>query len=284
MTRSGTSSTSQRAEAAPEGRVGRVGDRQLRRPSATARNPGSAARAPCRGRSAATPAPPVPASLLSSALSSTVAPGLTPCTGLTRGDRRQLVPALRRRRLVAGDLRHRVVGAGARRLDRKFRRQCVGPVARGCRASTGSTSATGVPAQPPSANDRRPPSISRPPPRLPTKSAIIRSWSGENEAASTLPRMMRAIREQLVARLRESVRRARRGLPTSSRRYLSSAVRCRMHDLQVLVVFDRAPDELRLESRLALEVQDLLAAVAHLDERFARVVLRDLFVGLQRRS
>ena len=54
---------------------------------------------------------------------------------------------------------------------------------------TGSTSPTGVPVQPPSANDRRPPSINRPPPRLPTKSAIIRSWSGENEAASTLPRI-----------------------------------------------------------------------------------------------
>ena len=41
--------------------------------------------------------------------------------------------------------------------------------------STGRTSATGVPAQPPSAKDRRPPSISRPPPRLLTKSASIRS-------------------------------------------------------------------------------------------------------------
>ena len=56
--------------------------------------------------------------------------------------------------------------------------------------STGSTSPTGVPAQPPSANARRPPSISSPPPRLLTKSASIRSWSGENDAASTLPRMI----------------------------------------------------------------------------------------------
>ena len=57
-------------------------------------------------------------------------------------------------------------------------------------STTGSTSPTGVPPQPPSANDRRPPSISRPPPRLLTKSAIMRSCSGENDAASTLPRMI----------------------------------------------------------------------------------------------
>src|SRR3954464_11434051 len=55
--------------------------------------------------------------------------------------------------------------------------------------TTGSTSPTGVPAQPPSANERRPPSISRPPPRLLVKLAIIRSFSGENEGASRLPRI-----------------------------------------------------------------------------------------------
>jgi hypothetical protein len=38
---------------------------------------------------------------------------------------------------------------------------------------TGRTSATGVPAQPPSENEFGPPSISNPPPRLLTKSAII---------------------------------------------------------------------------------------------------------------
>ena len=54
--------------------------------------------------------------------------------------------------------------------------------------TTGSTSPTGVPAHPPSANARRPPSISRLPPRLLTKSAIIRNCSGVNDAASTLPR------------------------------------------------------------------------------------------------
>src|SRR6266852_9689285 len=36
----------------------------------------------------------------------------------------------------------------------------------GLSRTTGSTSPTGVPPQPPSANDRRPPSMSRPPPRL----------------------------------------------------------------------------------------------------------------------
>src|SRR5207248_5768229 len=55
---------------------------------------------------------------------------------------------------------------------------------------TVSTSPTGVPPQPPSENARRPPSIRRPPPRLLTKSAIMQSWSGENDAASTMPRML----------------------------------------------------------------------------------------------
>ncbi len=67
-------------------------------------------------------------------------------------------------------------------------------------------------AQPPSANARRPPSISSPPPRLLTKSASMRSCSGVNDAASTLPRMMRAIREQLLARLREARRPASSGV------------------------------------------------------------------------
>src|SRR5436309_15902597 len=55
--------------------------------------------------------------------------------------------------------------------------------------TTGKTSPTGVPPHPPSANDRRPPSTSRLPPRLLTKSASNRNWSGVNDTASTLHRM-----------------------------------------------------------------------------------------------
>jgi hypothetical protein len=40
-------------------------------------------------------------------------------------------------------------------------------------STTGSTSATPVPAYPPSPNDRGPPSISNPPPRRSSNSAII---------------------------------------------------------------------------------------------------------------
>ena len=55
-----------------------------------------------------------------------------------------------------------------------------------------------------------------------------------------------------------------------------------MTTVEVLVVVDRAPDELHLEARLAFVVEDLLAAVAHLDQRVARVVLRDLLALLRR--
>src|SRR5690606_34875687 len=58
-----------------------------------------------------------------------------------------------------------------------------------CGGGIGSTSARGVPAQPPSASARGPPSMSRLPPRTLTKSAIIRSWSCVKKLASTLPRM-----------------------------------------------------------------------------------------------
>jgi hypothetical protein len=55
--------------------------------------------------------------------------------------------------------------------------------------TTGSTSPTGVPPQPPPRTPvgRR---HSSPPPRLLTKSASTRSCSGVNDAASTLPRMI----------------------------------------------------------------------------------------------
>ena len=53
-------------------------------------------------------------------------------------------------------------------------------------------------------------------------------------------------------------------------------------DLEVLVVRDRAAQELHLEARFALEVENLLADVAHVHERFAHVVLRDELAVLRR--
>ena len=53
-------------------------------------------------------------------------------------------------------------------------------------------------------------------------------------------------------------------------------------DLQVLVVGHGAADELHLEPRLAFEIQDLLARVADVDQRVARVVLRDDLARLRR--
>ena len=92
---------------------------------------------------------------------------------------------------------------------------------------TGSTSPTGVPAHPPSAKARRPPSIRSPPPRLLTKSAIMRSCSGENEAASTLPRINERYSNS-SSRVFGKPSTSSSGSPTSRRRYLFSAVRCRM--------------------------------------------------------
>ena len=91
----------------------------------------------------------------------------------------------------------------------------------------------------------------------------------------------RAIGEQLFARLREPadqfVRRRDVAPPVL---VLGGALQD--DDLHVLVVLDRAADELHLEPRLAFEVQDLFLPVAHLDERVARVVLGDLLAFLRR--
>ena len=88
-----------------------------------------------------------------------------------------------------------------------------------------ATSATGVPFQPPSANDRRPPSISSPPPRTVTNSASIFNWSDVNALAGTLPR--------ITERYANSSSRVDGKPPTSSsaestpsRRYFFSLVRC----------------------------------------------------------
>ena len=91
----------------------------------------------------------------------------------------------------------------------------------------------------------------------------------------------RAVLEQLVARLREAADQlfgAADVLPVVL--VLGGAQQA--DDLQVLVVLHGAADELVLGPRLALDVERLLDAVHHLDERVAVVVLRDLLVALSR--
>ena len=57
------------------------------------------------------------------------------------------------------------------------------------------------------------------------------------------------------------------------------------HDqLQLLVVGERAAQELHLEARLALEVEDLLAAIADVDQRVAAVVLGQQLARLRRHA
>ena len=117
-----------------------------------------------------------------------VAPGFTPSIGFTdeSGDmsfQRAVEAAGVAASSVSGNIAPSRVGRTCRST------KDGGPFRTPASMTTGETSASGVPAQPPSANARRPPSISRPPPRRLTKSASIRSCSGVNDAASTLPRM-----------------------------------------------------------------------------------------------
>src|SRR5207244_1438840 len=92
-----------------------------------------------------------------------------------------------------------------------------------------------------------------------------------------------AIGEQLLARLREAVDELGR---TADRlaEVLVVGRPAKENDLQVLVVDGRAADEGRLVPRMAFEVEDLLAPIADLDERVARVVLRHLLARLRRHA
>ncbi len=81
-----------------------------------------------------------------------------------------------------------------------------------------------------------------------------------------------AVLEELVARLREAADQLL-GVVDLEPQVLVVGRALQHDELQLLVVGDRAPQELHLEARLALEVENLLAPVAHVDEHVARVVL-----------
>ena len=61
-----------------------------------------------------------------------------------------------------------------------------------------------------------------------------------------------------------------------------SVVRCSRTSCRFWIVGDRAADELHFEVRLAVEEQDLLLAVLHVEQHLAHVVLRDLLAVLRR--
>src|SRR6185436_20516511 len=94
----------------------------------------------------------------------------------------------------------------------------------------------------------------------------------------------RAIPEQLFARLREATLELVGILRVVAEQPHELVVRgpLQRNHLEVLVVGDRAAQELHLPSRLALEIEDLFARVAHVDQRLAHVVLRDELARLRR--
>ncbi len=92
--------------------------------------------------------------------------------------------------------------------------------------------------------------------------------------ASMLPEHDSPVAEELLARLGKTARQLLRVVHVEPQE-LPFRGPLKADQLQVLVLRDRAADELELESRLPLEVEDLLAAVLDLDELLARVILGD---------
>src|SRR4030095_12673311 len=93
-----------------------------------------------------------------------------------------------------------------------------------------------------------------------------------------------AVLEQLFARLREAADQFFRILRLVSEESNVLVIRCALQgdDLEVLVVHDGAAQELHFEARLAFEIEDLLAGIADVHQRFAHVVLRDELAFLRR--
>src|SRR4030095_16379849 len=90
-----------------------------------------------------------------------------------------------------------------------------------------------------------------------------------------------AVRKQLIARLWKSTGELAGTVDLHAQELVLRRALQSDH-VQVLVALDRAIEELHLESRLALVIEDALAGVAHLDQRLALVVGRHQLAGLRR--
>ena len=91
----------------------------------------------------------------------------------------------------------------------------------------------------------------------------------------------RAVAEQLGARFREAGRQLVGAVDVQAEKLVLGGPLQR-DELEVRVGFDGRANEAHLRARLALEIENLLTPVAHVDERLLRVVLRDLLAGLRR--
>ena len=93
----------------------------------------------------------------------------------------------------------------------------------------------------------------------------------------------RAIGEQLLARLRKAGDQLV-GAIDAQPQVLVVGGADQAGDDDVVAFGNGAADELVFEARLAFEVENLLLAIAHVDQRFARVVLGDQLARLRRHA
>ena len=120
-----------------------------------------------------------------------------------------------------------------------------------------------------------------PPPRSETNSEIMPELVVGEEARLDRAEDETVVAEQLLALGREPALELAGLVELEAR---EPVLRGALEDdqLQVLVAGDRAPQELELEARLALEVEDLLDAVVDLDQRAPLVVLGHRLAALRR--
>ena len=207
-------------------------------------------------------------------LSSTVAPGFTARMVLTLVNPGMSVQRAVEAASVAGDLRDAVRLAGARRLhaqprDRHGVERARGPLDRdrqrvGDRRSR--VAAFGERARP--AEHQQP--AAAPLDELADHAQLIAGERARFDAAEN----QAAVGEQLLARLRKAREQLLGIVDVEQPHVLVVRRALQRDDREVLVLVDRAPEELHLRPRLPFVVEHLLAAVGDVDERFARVVLR----------
>ena len=94
-----------------------------------------------------------------------------------------------------------------------------------------------------------------------------------------LPMISARYRNKLGARLRKSAEQLVGRVDVEAQKLVLGRALQR-DELEVRVRLDRGANEAHLVARLALDVEDLLAAVAHVDERLLRVVLLHLLARL----
>ena len=197
------------------------------------------------------------------------------------GDRRQLPPACGRQLLGVGDLRRGVRGPGAGGLHRHLDEEGVLPIPAlladhdGQHVGDRCAGVAALGERPPAAEHQQASAavvdevgdhaelIGR---------EVVRLDAAEDETA---------VLEQLGAGARKAAGQIVRAVDIEPHELVLGGP-LQDGDLQVLVVLDRPAQELDLETRLALEVENLVAPIVDRDQRLADVVLRHHLALLRR--